>query len=350
MNKEGAVNAEGNVDAKDNVNAENNVVWDAAVIGLGAIGCGYDRDKGPGVSQRITTHARAYRLHKGFNLVAGVDPNTRQRQLFSEEYKLPAYESLAELFQQHSPKAISLCVPTPIHRKAFEELLPYKPKAVLCEKPLASTLLDSIAIQNAAKDANVLLQVNFMRRFEPEVNRLRGQLVSGKLGKVFKGVVWYSGGILNSASHFIDLLLWLFPDDQLEVQVLKDNAEKKGDAAFDFCLSGKQRRIYFCAVESTYYRCNEMELLAEQGSVRYGSSGMAIHTRLAEENPWFRPEVWLAENSTARKTDLLNYQYHSVDALYQAMLSGKQSASNAETALQTQKIVETLLQHSNEPK
>src|SRR5664279_298267 len=105
----------------------------AAVIGLGSIGQGYDYDS----EGLILTHARAFARHPGFELLAGVDPDANQRERFERQYHLPT-----------SPDAA-----------IFAQILAARPKAVLCEKPLAQTLADAQGMVAAAAAAGCALAV-----------------------------------------------------------------------------------------------------------------------------------------------------------------------------------------------
>jgi len=91
--------------------------WESAVIGLGKIGMGFDYY----CSDRSVTltHASAYTQHPNFKLLCGVDPDCLRRKAFTKKFKLPAYGSVAEMFDTHQPEVVSLCVPTRYHFEVF---------------------------------------------------------------------------------------------------------------------------------------------------------------------------------------------------------------------------------------
>mgnify|MGYP006424554935 FL=1 len=51
------------------------------IVGLGAIGMGYDLDS----TDTISTHAKAFQAHSDFYLVAGIDCNIENRRIFEEK-------------------------------------------------------------------------------------------------------------------------------------------------------------------------------------------------------------------------------------------------------------------------
>jgi hypothetical protein len=88
--------------------------------------------------------------------------------------------------------------------------------------------------------AECVLAVNYMRRFEPGAASLKKRIESGEFGSIFKGVAWYSKGIMNNGSHFIDLLrFWL--GEVTGVDVIRPGRLWNGtDPEPDVCLHFNQ--------------------------------------------------------------------------------------------------------------
>ena len=95
-------------------------------------------------------------------------------------------------------------------------------KPVLCEKPLAPTVAECEEICRLEQAAGLsLVQVGFMRRFDPGYVELRERISSGVIGRpvlahcVHRNVDappgWKSATtVLNAAVHEIDVMPWLF--------------------------------------------------------------------------------------------------------------------------------------------
>jgi myo-inositol 2-dehydrogenase/D-chiro-inositol 1-dehydrogenase len=106
-------------------------------------------------------------------------------------------------------------------------------KPVLCEKPLAVTSAESLAI--VAKEAalgTMLVQVGFMRRFDPAYVEMKAALASGSLGEALllhcvhrNAAPAYDFApfmaIANSAVHEIDIARWLLGTEFASVSVFR---------------------------------------------------------------------------------------------------------------------------------
>ncbi len=313
--------------------------YKAAVVGLGGIGLGYDYDAAD--DSRVLTHAAGFHCHPGFELAAGVDDSAAARERFTAKYGRPAFATVGELMAACRPEVVSVAVPTARHREVFEEVMAYGPRAVLAEKPLGGTLRDAAAITALAKDKGTLLLVNYIRRFEPGVLALKAALAAGCCGEIYKGTVWYSKGLANNGSHFIDLLIFLL-GPVTAVRLLSPGTEPGPDPEPDFRLSFGAVDVYFLAGREACFSVKEIALLGTGGCVNYENGGARISVRTTVPHPTFPGYTVLAERGTEIATDFYRYQAHVTEALYRALDGGAPLASTGETALATLAAVEAV--------
>jgi myo-inositol 2-dehydrogenase/D-chiro-inositol 1-dehydrogenase len=104
-------------------------------------------------------------------------------------------------------------------------------KPVLCEKPLAPTPEEAMQVLEAERrTGRSLVQVGFMRRFDPHYQDLRATLRSGAIGApalvhcAHRNVAapsFFTGGmaVTNSAVHEFDILRWLLDDEIASIAV-----------------------------------------------------------------------------------------------------------------------------------
>jgi len=180
------------------------MMYNVVIIGLGNISLLYDYDN-PGVTW---THARALSEHKGFNIIAGIDPDKSNRDLFVNAYHHNAYSSLA-LFLEENKDIIDVMViasPTDSHVTAYETLMANRYgkqcKLVLMEKPVASNVSELNQLINRSSDAPVIM-VNLFRLFQGHLNVYLERLSKSR---IFDIQVNYSKGLLHNGIHFFTLL------------------------------------------------------------------------------------------------------------------------------------------------
>ncbi len=106
-------------------------------------------------------------------------------------------------------------------------------KPVLCEKPLAPSSRECLGIIAAeVAFGRRLVQVGYMRRFDPAYMEMKATLLSGKLGRpLFFHCVhrnlsappWFDSkmAISNSAVHEIDISRWLLGEELASIQVFQ---------------------------------------------------------------------------------------------------------------------------------
>ena len=117
------------------------------------------------------------------------------------------------MFKETQPEVVVVASPTSEHKKSVVSALSGKKVlAILCEKPLATNIEDSIQIVQACKTKKKPLYVNFIRRADPGILEVKKRIKSRQIKGPFKSVVWYSKGLLHNGSHFVDLMtFWLGP-------------------------------------------------------------------------------------------------------------------------------------------
>lgn len=179
---------------------------------VGIIGCG-------GVA---ISHLDGYK-NNGLLPVAFADiSKERAEALAQDSGAARAYSSSDELLDS-GIDAISLCTPPNMHREVALAALE-RGIHVLSEKPLAGTLADSLAIEEAAAKSRAILMMAFRHRFLPAHQKMRDLIQSGELGKIvlFRNIFggsapemkdkWFSqraiaggGTLMDTSIHGVDL-------------------------------------------------------------------------------------------------------------------------------------------------
>ena len=103
--------------------------YSVAIVGLGAIGMGYDLDS-PDV---VHTHAKAFQTHNDFYLVAGIDYNIENRRTFELKYKCKSFTSINSALSEIQPDVFVIATNTNDHFDSFVKIVEnFNPRLILC--------------------------------------------------------------------------------------------------------------------------------------------------------------------------------------------------------------------------
>ena len=180
------------------------MIFQAAVIGLGNIGFKFSHDE---KRKGTWSHVDAYIKCPGTNLagVVEIDPNTIS--LFRSRFpEIPVYPSVKSLFTAHHIDIISICVPTRLHYPLFKEIIEYNVRSIFCEKPLSFSISESENMASLAEDKNIVLAVNYTRRWQNSFIFAKKLVDDGKIGKIHAITAYYPGQIFNIGSHLFDVV------------------------------------------------------------------------------------------------------------------------------------------------
>ena len=178
------------------------------------------------------SHLGALVVRDDVEIVCIADPNLERAKAQAEKYKAQRFvASYDELARMDDIQAVAVGIPTQFHADASVKML-QRGKHVLCEKPMARTLKECDEMNAAAKANNVVLQIGFVRRFDPDWGKIRELVQAGKVGRpcLWRRIVvgaapgppnygtWYSesrfsdGPHNESGSHDFDFVRYVFGD------------------------------------------------------------------------------------------------------------------------------------------
>ncbi len=157
----------------------------------------------------------------GATTVAVVEPSPESRARL-EGSGVALFRELPAALAEGGFDAALVAVPSSLHLGIVSTLIDAD-VPTLCEKPCGLRVGDTLAAAQRAREANVLLQIGYWRRFVPELRDLRDEIASGVLGDIALALAWQwdgeppaprfrrsSGGILiDMGVHEFDQLRWL---------------------------------------------------------------------------------------------------------------------------------------------
>jgi len=254
------------------------------LIKFAIIGCGR-------IAERHAEH-----ISRLGSLVAVCDIVQERADELGKKYGTTVFYSVDELLNSNiAIDVVSVCTPNGLHAQHSITAL-QAGFHVLCEKPMAISVLDSGTMIQAAEKANRRLFAIKQNRFNPPVAAVKKCLDEGRLGKVmsfqlscfwnrnedyyknsWKGTQALDGGTLfTQFSHFIDLLYWMLGDVK-QVQAFRKNFSHKGVIEFED-TGVVILEFYTGTIGTINYTVNSygknmegsLTLLGEKGTVKIG--------------------------------------------------------------------------------
>lgn len=166
----------------------------------------------------------------GAAVVSVYDADPDRAATVAEGADATVASSSAALIGDPDVDAVIVAAPDPLHEDLALACLDAG-KPTLCEKPLATSIEGSRRV--VAREVEVgrrLLQLGFMRRFDPAYLRLRGAVLDGEVGQVravhclHRNMAAHpsatsEGLLVNSMIHEFDSVPWLLDDPLAAVTV-----------------------------------------------------------------------------------------------------------------------------------
>lgn len=129
------------------------------------------------------SYARCFANDPATTLVGVYDSDAELGARVAERFGTTHHTDLGELLDRDGLDAVVVCSATAEHR-ALVEAAASSGLHVLCEKPIATTVEDAVAMIDTCERHGVQLHVAFVCRFYPVVARVRDLIESGAIGDV----------------------------------------------------------------------------------------------------------------------------------------------------------------------
>lgn len=146
-------------------------------LGVGIVGAG-------GIARQhgIAWQANAPRAE----VVAVADVSTTRATYLADTYSRDArtYDGLAAMLTDPNVDVVDICLPHHLHTEAIIASA-RAGKAILCEKPLCTSLEDARAIEAAVAESGVVFMMAHNQLFQPSLIEAKRLLAAGTLGRPF---------------------------------------------------------------------------------------------------------------------------------------------------------------------
>ena len=139
-------------------------------------------------------HAEAWRRVEGAQIVAVADVAAGRAEEFSERFGIPhAYRDAAEMLERERPDFVDI-VTRPDSHLDLVRLAARCGAGVICQKPMAPSWEEAVAMVNVCADANVRLLIHENWRWQPWYREIKRLLDQGAVGRPF-----YAGFVMRNS-------------------------------------------------------------------------------------------------------------------------------------------------------
>ena len=302
-------------------------------IKFALVGCGR-------IAQRHIEAIR--RLHQVAVLSDVVDTNPVLSRTVADETKATGHLCLNSMLAASKADVVILTTPSGLHADQAIKIAK-SGRHVITEKPMALRWSDGLHMVEACKKAMVHLFVVKQNRFKASVQLVKKAIDQGRFGKIYMvniNVFWTrpqsyfdsadwrgtksldGGALLNQASHYVDLLTWLFgPVRCLNAYTatLGRNIEVEDTAVVNLAWeSGALGSLNTTML--TYPKNIEasMTVIGEKGTLKLGGAALddVLHWQFAD---WFEEDSLIQNGlNKSLSTNMeghLSYYEHVIEAL-----------------------------------
>jgi phthalate 4,5-cis-dihydrodiol dehydrogenase len=155
-------------------------------------------------------------------ITAAADTRADALAKFRQQYKAEGHASVADLCASPNVDAVYIATPNSLHAEHAITAAEHN-KHIIVEKPMAMTLAECDAMNEAAEKHGVKLLCGHTHSFDPPIRKIRQIVTSGELGKLCMVNTWnYNefmyrprmkhelamtrGVVLNQGPHHVDIV------------------------------------------------------------------------------------------------------------------------------------------------
>ncbi len=219
-------------------------------------------------------HGRGWSECERTKIVAIADSHPQALADYARDFAVDnQYLDYREMLEKENLDIVSVCSWDPQHAEMSIAAAAHKPRAILCEKPMACSLGEAESMIIAAERNQVKLAIGHQRRFYSSWQEARRLVQDGAIGEPRRLWSAVTGGMLNTGTHSVDFQLFVLGDPQAEW--VMGSVERKTDHyIFGHRVEDRCSGIigYPHGVEGVIE--NEMNQTYQLGAAVYGTEGM----------------------------------------------------------------------------
>lgn len=318
------------------------------LVGFGRVAAGYASDPLTMRHFPFATHAQVLAAHPEFHWDAVVDPADAARSAAREEWGIPTTAgSVAALREDgYRPDVAVLAVPPGARLSVLRDLPAVR--AVMVEKPLASSAPEAERFLEECERRGIAVQVNFWRRGDSLMRALAGGELVERIGAAQTAFGVYGRGLANNGSHLIDLVRLLVGEVRSVRALGAHAAEADPDVGFRLeCAGGVGVVAEPIAFE--HYREVGLVVWGRTGTAEILNEGLSVRTFPVRPHRAMSGATEVDfDDPQEHKAGAGDALYHLYDNLARAVAGEEDLWSPGGSALRTTGVVDAILASTRE--
>jgi predicted dehydrogenase len=332
--------------------------YKAVLVGLTGIGASRPAEpaEAPLFGTMPRSHAAAYHRHPATELTAVCDIRPQALEDFRTRWgdvwpDVRLYTDYREMLRQEQPDLVSVVTPDHLHADITVAAAEGGVKAILCEKPIATTLADADRMIAAAEANGVLLSVEHTRRWSPTFQKARELARQGDLGRlrtIVSNMYSPRSMLFRNGTHMVDVIVFFADSDPIWVfaeleEGFEHFTEYKSDGGHDPNTDpSASAYIRFANGVRGYYNSVKVPMPGSQFDLTFDNGRMEISDRGLTLIRGVSHYEW-AYSSILPGDYMFAYQSAAVAELVDCLESGKPLVSSGREARKTLEIMLAIL-------
>ena len=279
----------------------------AAIVGAGAIATGI------GEKQYPMTHVKSYyALSDQIELFAFVEPYKERRRIAKSVFQdFKFYENIDDLLNSEKIDILSICTPDEFHEEVLNKAFDANIRGIWCEKPMALDFNEARKIADKARMSGTVIQVNFFRRFIPEIRKIKEDLIDRVFGDIKLINGFYADTYIHNGSHLIDLIQF-FCDELKNIYAHLKESYLNDGSIFIYSKVSEDVPCILQPFTRNLYNIFELDIFCEKARIRICENGRRIEVyHVKQDNHFTHLKILNPEHETI----LCNWQDSFTSAL-----------------------------------
>ena len=217
----------------------------------------------------------------------------------------------------------------------------------MAEKPFTDNSEQAKEVIEAYEKADIPLMVDYIRRFDPTVQKVKDIIETRSMGRMQNCRVIYNRGLKREGSHAIDLMNYFFGEywrgHIIDMQHLIIDYSENDPTRAVYLEYENCPHVFLTPVDGRQFSIFEVDILLEGGRIIFYEHGLKCAIFKTMPEPVYGDYETLCYSPTTRETGLNRALWNLVDNAVAHLDEGEALLCSGQDALKVHEVLERLL-------